>query len=111
LWSFEGRIGRGQFWIRTIATGLIITVAAWLLRAMMTVTAVKGLAILLSLLFGIAAFFFCLATQVKRWHDLGQRGWMALWNLTIIFIPIAILWLGFISGEGWSKEDGTKPAH
>jgi ACS family hexuronate transporter-like MFS transporter len=111
LWSFDGRIGRGQFWIRNIAASVIIAVVAWLLGDMMNVTAIKGLAILLSLLFGIAAFFFCLATQTKRWHDLGWTGLMALWNLTIIFIPIAFVWLGFIHGAEGANKHGAKPAH
>jgi uncharacterized membrane protein YhaH (DUF805 family) len=54
--------------------------------------------------------WFMLATCVKRWHDLGQSGWMVLLNFTFVFIPVALVWLGFIKGKKGNNRYGLDPA-
>jgi uncharacterized membrane protein YhaH (DUF805 family) len=58
----------------------------------------------------IAFMWFMLATCVKRWHDLGQSGWMVLLNFTFVFIPVALVWLGFIKGKKGNNRYGLDPA-
>jgi uncharacterized membrane protein YhaH (DUF805 family) len=55
-----------------------------------------GGGIILFLLLGLCVFWMLLAVQVKRWHDRGQSGWMAL----LVLVPpmIALLFTVF---PGW----------
>lgn len=67
-----------------------------------------------ALIIGLAfmAFFLwiVLAVQVKRWHDRGKSGWMAL----VYFIPlIGGFWIliecGFLSGTAGPNQYGPDP--
>jgi len=104
LFSFQGRIGRGSFWLGTalawVYYALAFTTYNWLggfsggfLHAM-TPNGVQSIA---EETIGLALFFFSvgmiiwidLALQVKRWHDRSKSGW---WVLICLFPVVGILW-------------------
>jgi uncharacterized membrane protein YhaH (DUF805 family) len=83
LFSFNGRIGRGQYWIASI--GLNVVYFMMLLVSGSVVgpvpskadpTTLLGSSVLL-LIAGVFMTWGGLAVQVKRFHDRGQSGWLA----------------------------------
>ena len=92
--SLEGRLGIGSYWL-ILFTLLIFNLA---MLALVVGTESSG-AVLLRLVTLIPCFWIALAVYAKRWHDLGQSGWLTL-TLFIPFINIAILLaLGVIGGN------------
>jgi len=102
LFTFQGRIGRGAFWLGTVLAWvyyvLAYTTYHWLgglhagpggAGAGMTSTLqeVLGIAILL---FSVGMIIWMdLALQVKRWHDRDKSG---LWVLICLAPVVGILW-------------------
>ena len=64
---------------------------------------------MLGLPFYVILILFGLTTHVKRLHDLGFSGWMVLFNLTIVFIPISFIFLGFRKGTEGPNRYGDHP--
>ena len=99
LFGFDGRIGRGGYWLITIVTSLGYIVG-FLLLMMGSVGLVLG-----GVLF-LVAFLVSFATQTKRWHDRDKSGW---WWL-ISFVPFGGLWmlieLGFLGGTPGANRFG-----
>jgi uncharacterized membrane protein YhaH (DUF805 family) len=107
VWSFRGRIGRGSFAIRRILLCLGYAVAASISVIILDVilhrdadhlgrtdpVAISILAVIVPI-----ALLFWIATQAKRWHDLDCSGWMALLNLTIIAIPLLMIFTSTSKG-------------
>lgn len=91
----EGRIGRTQYWIG-IAVILVLQALSYMLFGGGLVGIVSRLVITL----------IGLAVMIKRCHDFGQTGWLAL----ISFIPfVGTLWtiaLGLIPGHATSNKYG-----
>ena len=132
MFSFEGRIPRSTFW----GTTFLISLLTFFLILMTTLLVIPGgkniyvpgesamevtrsvfvkpnasLPILLfraAWLTGVAWIFAAL--HVKRWHDLGKSGWLALINLlpgvgTLISIAV----LGFCNGTPGANQFGDEP--
>jgi uncharacterized membrane protein YhaH (DUF805 family) len=108
LWSFEGRIGREGFWVRIIASSLLGLIASLPIALAESTKYGEPFALLLFTTISVVQIWFMLATNVKRWHDLGLSGWMVL--LTFIFIPVAVVWLGFVKGTKGHNRYGVGPA-
>lgn len=90
LFSFDGRVGRREFWVWFIAA-LSLNVLFSLLG--------ETIGGLLSLLLVIPVVWASLAIYAKRFHDHDKSGWFTL----LMFIPVvnllvAIIWLGCIEG-------------
>jgi cytochrome c-type biogenesis protein CcmE len=113
LWSIEGRISRGEYWLGLLLLWLLST-AIFLLGVLLTVAAggsrelssdISGfmliLAIPLSLVF--------LPIHVKRYHDLGRRGWWALIFMVPLVSLFAIAECGFRLGEPKPNAYGPPP--
>lgn len=77
LFSPNGRISRGQLWVKFLIPYIIIS-----LIAMAIDTILKGMGLLGFGLFGIIVSLFYLwpqfAVQIKRYHDIGMTGWLVL---------------------------------
>jgi uncharacterized membrane protein YhaH (DUF805 family) len=106
FFSFEGRIGRQTYWLRSLAIAGMNIFAAILFA----VAGNGGSVAVVSVLLGIAVYavstFAGLATIVKRLHDRGHSGWFMLISL----IPFVGLWLlievGFLAGSQTPNEYG-----
>jgi len=92
LFSFEGRIGRGTYWLAILAlivAGLVLTVAPFLLDS--EDAAVLMLA-LTSQFIWLLSLWPLLAVGSKRLHDRNKNGW---WLLVFWLLPFALLVGGF----------------
>jgi uncharacterized membrane protein YhaH (DUF805 family) len=105
LFSFQGRVGRMQFWITTlILCGIVIALQV----AGKGAKAGPGALILLILTLPI--IWVSLALGVKRWHDRDKSGWWTLINLVPL---IGSLWAlvenGFLKGTTGENRFGPDP--
>lgn len=101
LFSFDGRLGRGPFWIISIVATIVYFIGFALVQS-------EGVAIVLGLVLLLLALVVSLATQVKRWHDRDKSGW---W-IFISFVPFigglwALIEAGFLGGTSGDNRFGT----
>ena len=92
LFSFEGRIGRGTYWLAILAmvvAVLVLTVAPFLLNS--EEAAVLMLA-LTSQFIWLLSLWPILAVGAKRLHDRNKNGW---WLLVFWLLPFALVVGGF----------------
>ena len=92
LFSFEGRIGRGTYWLAILGlmvAVLVVTVAPFLLDS--EAAAVLMLA-LTSQFIWLLSLWPILAVGAKRLHDRDKNGW---WLLVFWLLPFALFCGGF----------------
>jgi uncharacterized membrane protein YhaH (DUF805 family) len=113
LFSFEGRIRRGQYWGYLLVSLLAVVVTAGgLMTLISTLRSSAGQAVLEIILVGlyVPLLWIAAALQVKRWHDRGRSGW---WML-LAAIPLANIWaaieVGFLAGTPGHNAYGPPPA-
>jgi len=95
--SFEGRIGRRDWWI-----GVIGVYAVWLIAWVLF-----GSDGLVPFVIGVLIFLAAIACHVKRFHDRGRSGWWALIVLIPVIGPIwAVVDLGILEGEPQANRWG-----
>jgi uncharacterized membrane protein YhaH (DUF805 family) len=110
LFSFSGRIGRGQYWL-----GYFIQVALGALVWMCLLTGQQTeniLFLVIPILLGPVVVWIGLATMAKRYHDRNKSAWWILIGL----IPIVggiwqLIELGLLRGTEGSNDYGPDPAH
>ncbi|WP_342641632.1 DUF805 domain-containing protein [Rhodoligotrophos ferricapiens] len=100
LLNYEGRIGRGMWWIGMVAV-LVLSFLAYL---------IFGSDGLLALLVNLVLFFLTLCIHIKRCHDRDQSGWWVL----LLFIPVvgfiwALINLGILEGTRGPNRFGPDP--
>jgi uncharacterized membrane protein YhaH (DUF805 family) len=122
--SFEGRIGRQQWWLGLIA----LVVVQWIVfmvigfmfgGAMMgsvdpanPAAAAQGMGMLSVPIIIVVLIFLwpALALYAKRWHDRDKSGW---WTLIALIPIIGGLWLlvecGFLRGTEGPNRYGSDP--
>ncbi|MGU7769251.1 DUF805 domain-containing protein [Burkholderia sp. MR1-5-21] len=105
LFFFNGRIGRLEWWIYTVITGVISLLVDAMTRdagddaPIWLVLSVLAIAVL--------AVWTCLAVGVKRLHDIDKSGWWLLLYLVPIVGPIALLVMhGFLAGTPHANRFG-----
>lgn len=98
LFSFDGRITRGEYWKGSILAGLALGA---ILLALLIPLGMSGLlkssdsgapSILLmaiAVVFAVPFIWLSLAIGVKRWHDRGKSGW---WTLIAVVPYIGSIW-------------------
>lgn len=102
LFSFSGRIGRGEWWGITIALVVGYIIAALL------VDSENAIAILIAIALYVVMVWISLATSVKRWHDRNKSGWWILISLVPLIGGIwALIEQGFLSGTDGSNSYGA----
>jgi uncharacterized membrane protein YhaH (DUF805 family) len=111
LFSFSGRIAPGTFWL--IWTGLTLTgFVSGLLSVALAKTggAVSVLGMLIPVLYLFLSAWVGLASQVKRWHDVGYSGWMVLIGLIpVVGALISLIFLAFVKGTLGRNKYGADP--
>lgn len=126
LWSYEGRIGRGRFWLGVLLV-ILMSMGIGILAGLLGIPihdasryqAEEFGAIGALFAFAAAALLLYsqLAIYVKRFHDRGKSGWWVL----IAFVPvIGFFWilieLGMLPGDpgpnayGLPEEPAALPA-
>lgn len=105
--SVTGRISRQFYWLFGILPFAILgfVLGGWLALYPLTTNA----AITVILLFTASAMWPTLAMQIKRWHDIGQSGWLCLLSL-IPYVGI-VVWIvvGCIPGTKGENRFGPDP--
>jgi uncharacterized membrane protein YhaH (DUF805 family) len=106
LFSFKGRISRGQYWrgcLFLIGLAIVVTMLAIMVGAPDDfLTALPGVFFLLYIIPSIALYN-------KRLHDRGKSGWFGLLGLIPVvgwWIAIEVMFLGSQEGE---NEYGPEP--
>jgi len=109
LWSWEGRIGRGRFWLGVLLV-ILMSIAFGIIGSLLGIPIDTGRGLVAEeigaagALYLLAAFiavaYAQLAVYAKRFHDRGKSAWWVL----IAFVPvIGFFWilieLGMLSGD------------
>lgn len=108
LLTFSGRAGRLEYFLINLATYIAIVVAQ---VATVSTDPTTG-ATSISPFFFVASFvgiYFSLSNFVRRLHDLGHTGWVALLSLLPIINIILGLYLLFAAGNEFGNKFGPPP--
>lgn len=114
LWSFEGRIGRAQFWLGlllVILIGVAFGIVVGLIDGGENLQRPQEMGPVASVIAVIGLLTMTiaqLAVYVKRFHDRGKSGWWVL----IAFLPlIGFFWilieLGMLAGDPGPNAYGS----
>jgi uncharacterized membrane protein YhaH (DUF805 family) len=94
LFGFQGRIGRGQFWLALLLWTAVFLVAIVL---GMLVSSSPDALFSAALILYILIVILLLPVALKRLHDRNKRGW---WLVLFLGLPTAILLLdAFFAGD------------
>lgn len=121
LFGFDGRIGRGMWWLaQVVAIPIIYLVGAGLLVGLVAASPAEtaqhldsawGVTMILVLVATfITGVWINFSSTIQRYHDRGKSGF---WSL-MLFVPlIGMIWVviecGFCSGEDGSNQWGPPP--
>lgn len=105
LLSFDGRVSRGDYWLRFILPFCAISMALGILTMIL-----GDLFAIIQSLFFLSGLWPALAIGVKRWHDRGKSGW---WML-VVLVPIigsiyAFIECGCLRGVPEANRFGPDP--
>jgi uncharacterized membrane protein YhaH (DUF805 family) len=105
LFSFQGRVGRQQYWVMVLLSVPFILAAEIINGGFQRDPAeTPGVLVLLPMLWA------AVAVTIKRWHDRNKSGWWILINLIPV---IGDLWSlienGFLKGTPGENRFGPDP--
>jgi uncharacterized membrane protein YhaH (DUF805 family) len=104
LFSFHGRIGRGEWWGISIVAA-VVSVVAYLVFS----SEAPAVVIVLAALVYLVLLVISLATSVKRWHDRDKSGWWILINLVPIIGGLwSLIEQGFLAGTEGENRFGAE---
>lgn len=116
LVSFEGRVGRGTFWMTWV--GLAFAAVAAAVGADVFLDGPPGsgifalatiVAAVLVMIFALLFLLMSIANEAKRWHDVNKSGWWVLLNLVPGLGPLVFLFLGLFPGTKGPNRFGESP--
>lgn len=120
--NFEGRATRAEYWWPTLMQVVIYMVLLFVFVAYVGASEAEvdeDIGTEAIVVFGIGVLFYLvnlipgIAVKVRRFHDLGQTGWLVLvfWAVNLI-VPFAefgrMIWFAF-QGEQGSNQYGPDP--
>lgn len=117
LFSFQGRIGRRQYWLGNLLVALGIFFAGvgagiclYVIRQSTDSALGKLVLVLVVAPLVILGLWWSLALTVKRWHDRNKSG---LWTLILLLPYLGSLWTlienGFLPGTVGPNDYGPDP--
>jgi uncharacterized membrane protein YhaH (DUF805 family) len=139
LFGFNGRIGRGAYWLGILIMMIVSVVgvglAIWLYyggfeeftkifkemaaiansdpqaveQQMLELQEKLQVAQLVVLVGSLPSTYMSFAIFVKRLHDKGYTGWLSVFMLIPLVNLIMLLWLGFARGQDGPNEYGADP--
>ena len=103
LINFSGRIGRGEFWLRSIAVTIVFSLVMLIVNSMGS----TGMATVITVVAYLVDLVLGLSTQIKRWHDRGKSGaWVFINLIPVIGWIWSFIELGFMPGASDANEYG-----
>lgn len=111
-WFFEGRIGRGAYFLFLISVGIIQQVGGYFYNDEQTMKATtsEGISLLITfILFTVIVLLVNLAINAKRWHDLGRSGYFSLLSIVPILDLFIFIYLVFKKGDPKKNKYGLPP--
>ncbi|MEO7917594.1 MAG: DUF805 domain-containing protein [Dokdonella sp.] len=111
LFSFEGRVGRGPYWMFLIVM-LVVFGGLSALSVMTKLNAedpsgASGMVSMPMIIASLALIWPALAVQAKRWHDVDKSAWWILIGLVpVVGGLVALVFNGFIAGTPGSNRFG-----
>jgi len=106
LFSFRGRVNRGDFWYATLLVLSVFIVLSIGLSAAFG-GAIPGV---LSVALYVLLYWSLAALSLKRYHDLGRSGWWLLLLAIPLIGPAWVLWtLFFRKGQPFENRFGALP--
>ena len=114
LFSFEGRVGRGPYWMFFVVMLVVFGgLMALSMVAMMNAEDPSSAGGMASLPMMVAMLLFiwpALAIQAKRWHDVDKSAWWILIGLfPVVGGLIALVFNGFIAGTPGANRFDPAP--
>jgi uncharacterized membrane protein YhaH (DUF805 family) len=103
LFSINGRISRGPFWLSYLI--LFAVTAALVLFIATKATNNQVLAILVLILL-VLLVWIAICVTVKRLHDIDASGWL---SIPVVLIPIALILVGSFLGTVGPNQYGHDP--
>lgn len=114
LFSFEGRVGRGPFWMFFIV--MLVVIGGMFGVSMMSMlnaedpTSAGTMASVPMMIAMLILIWPALAIQAKRWHDVDKSAWWILIGLVpVVGGLIALVFNGFIAGTPGANRFGPPP--
>jgi uncharacterized membrane protein YhaH (DUF805 family) len=108
MFSLRGRLGRARYLVYTLgslaATFLCMLPAGYLLLWSGSTGRILYLVVSVVLFYGFLPFLFTVLT-IRRAHDFGFGGWLAL----LLLVPVANLAFWFIPGTRGENRYGAQP--
>lgn len=105
LFSFQGRMCRGDYWLK----GFLVLLPFGIINNLLYYGTNIYVLHMMSMIISIASFWPGLALLVKRLHDRNRSGWFA----AMIFIPLVQIWIlievWFLRGTVGSNRFGDDP--
>lgn len=102
FWSFDGRIGRAEYWGIAVADIVLYLIGVALLAAGGAVPVILALVIFL------VAIVVSLAASIKRWHDRDKSGWWIFIGLVPLIGGIwSLVEQGFLPGTPGPNQYGA----
>jgi uncharacterized membrane protein YhaH (DUF805 family) len=106
LLGFGGRISRGIYWPALLAL-FLVNIALYFQLTGMTEEDLETSRPLMILLVALAAFYVNIAVSVKRLHDVGYSGFLAV-AAAIPFLNVAFsIWVGVLPGTAGPNAYGA----
>jgi uncharacterized membrane protein YhaH (DUF805 family) len=105
LFSFQGRVGRQQYWVMALLSVPFILAATIINSGFRRDPAeTPGVLVLLPMLWA------AVAVTIKRWHDRNKSGWWILINLIPVVGDIwSLIENGFLKGTPGENRFGPDP--
>ena len=100
--GFEGRAHRTEYWMFALVNFLISLALAF-------ISEMLHMGDWLSILYSLAVLIPCVAVTVRRLHDTGRTGWMALIALIPIIGGIWLLVLMCLDSQPGANQYGSNP--
>lgn len=115
LFSFEGRVGRGPYWIYFVV--MLVVLGGLTALGMMTAlnaesrSSVGGMTSLPMTIAMLVMIWPSVAILAKRWHDVDKSAWWILIALVpVVGGIVALVFNGFIAGTPGTNRFGPPPA-
>lgn len=116
LFSFEGRVGRGPYWmffiVMLVVFGGLTGISLMAMLNAENPSSASGMASMPMMIAMLALIWPALAIQAKRWHDVDKSAWWILIALVpVVGGLIALVFNGFIAGTPGDNRFGPAPAN